>query len=121
MATDNPLWGEERIANELLLKLGIRISPRAVRKYMPKRLPGQPRADRRWSTFLKNHAGAILACNFFIAVTATFRLLYVFVVIEHGTRRFGACERDLESERRLDTAAAEGGSRRYRQPQVPDP
>ena len=39
------------------------------------------------STFLKNHAGAILACDFFIAVTATFRMLYVFVVIEHRTRR----------------------------------
>ena len=37
MATENPLWGEERIANELLLKLAIRVSPRTVRKYMPKR------------------------------------------------------------------------------------
>src|SRR4030095_8308300 len=36
MANDNPLWGEERIANELLVKLGIRVSPRTVRKYMPK-------------------------------------------------------------------------------------
>jgi putative transposase len=27
MANENRLWGEERIANELLLKLGIRISP----------------------------------------------------------------------------------------------
>jgi putative transposase len=54
---------------------------------MPKRLPGQPRGDQRWSTFLKNHAKSILACDFFVAVTATFRMLYVFVVIEHGTRR----------------------------------
>jgi putative transposase len=54
---------------------------------MPQRSPGRPRGDQRWSTFLKNHAEAILACDFFIAVTATFRLLYVFVVIEHGTRR----------------------------------
>ena len=54
---------------------------------MPKRPPGQPRGDQRWSTFLKNHARAILACDFFVAVTATFRMLYVFVVIEHGTRR----------------------------------
>ena len=38
-------------------------------------------------TFLKNHAAAILACDFFVTVTATFRLLYVFVVIAHGTRR----------------------------------
>ena len=87
MASENPLWGEERIANELLLKLGIRVSPRTVRKYMPKRPPGQPRGDQRWSTFLRNHAAAILACDFFVAVTATFRMLYVFVVIEHGTRR----------------------------------
>jgi transposase InsO family protein len=87
MATENPLWGEERIAKELLVKLGIGVSPRTVRKYMPKRPPGVPRGDQRWSTFLKNHAKAIVACDFFIAVTATFRLLYVFVVIEHGTRR----------------------------------
>ena len=87
MAAENPLWGEERIANELLVKLGIRVSPRTVGKYMPKRPPGTARGDQRWSTFLKNHATAILACDFFVAVTATFRMLYVFVVIEHGTRR----------------------------------
>ena len=32
MASENPLWGEERIANELLVKLGIGVSPRTVRK-----------------------------------------------------------------------------------------
>lgn len=87
MAQENAVWGEERIASELLVKLGIRVSPRTVRKYMPKPPAGQPRGDQRWSTFLKNHAKAILACDFFIAVTATFRLLYVFVVIEHASRR----------------------------------
>jgi putative transposase len=87
MARENPIWGEERIASELLVKLGIGVSPRTVRKYMPKRPNGQPRADQRWSTFLKNHAQAIVACDFFVAVTASFRLLYVFVVIEHGSRR----------------------------------
>jgi putative transposase len=87
MATENPLWGEERIANELLLKLGLRVSPRTVRKYMPTRPPGRPRGDQRWSTFLHNHARAIVACDFFVAVTATFRLFYVLVLIEHGSRR----------------------------------
>jgi putative transposase len=87
MGRENVLWGEERIASELLLKLGVRISPRTVRKYLPKRPPGRPRGDLRWSTFLKSHARGILACDFFVAVTATFRMLYVFVVIEHGTRR----------------------------------
>jgi transposase InsO family protein len=87
MAWENPVWGEERIASELLVKLGIQISPRTVRKYMPKRSDGQPRGDQRWATFLKNHARAIVACDFFVAVTATFRMVYVFVVIEHGSRR----------------------------------
>ena len=41
----------------------------------------------RWSTFLRLHAQGIIACDFFVAVTATFRLLYVFVVIEHRSRR----------------------------------
>jgi transposase InsO family protein len=87
MANENPLWGEERIANELMLKLGIRVSPRTVRKYMLKRPLGRPRGDQRWSTLLRNHAKAIVACDFFVAVTATFRVLYVFVLIEHGSRR----------------------------------
>jgi len=61
MANENPTWGQERIANELLLKLGIRISPRTVAKYMPKRPPGGGRGDQRWATFLRNHAEAIVA------------------------------------------------------------
>src|SRR6266849_1643501 len=69
MARENPAWGEERIANELLVKLGIQVSPRTVRKYMPKRPDGQPRGAQRWSTFLKNHAKAIVACDFFVAIT----------------------------------------------------
>jgi putative transposase len=87
IAAENPLWGEERIANELLLKLGLLVSPRTVRKYMPKRPPGSPRGDQRWATFLRNHAKAIIACDFFVTVTATFRPLYVFVLIQHGSRR----------------------------------
>jgi len=34
MAVNDPIWGEERIADELLLKIGIRISPRTIRRYM---------------------------------------------------------------------------------------
>jgi transposase InsO family protein len=87
IANENPSWGEERIANELLLKLGIRVSPRTVNKYLPRRPRGRPRGDLRWSTFLRLHAQGIIACDFFVAVTATFRLLYVLVVIEHRSRR----------------------------------
>jgi putative transposase len=87
MANENPSWGEERIANELLLKLDIRVSPRTVNKYVPKSPRGRPRGDMRWSTFLRLHAKGIIACDFFVAVTATFRLLYVFIVVEHCSRR----------------------------------
>ena len=45
----------------------------------------------RWSSFLRLHAQGIIACDFFVAVTATFRLLYVFVVIEHHSRRLIHC------------------------------
>ena len=81
MSRDNSGWGEERIANELLLKLGIQISPRTVRKYMPKRPQGQPRGDQRWSTFVANHAKVIVACDFMTVVTATFKCIHVFVII----------------------------------------
>jgi hypothetical protein len=38
-------------------------------------------------TFVRNHAQAIVACDFCVVVTATFRRLYVFVLMEHATRR----------------------------------
>ena len=88
MARANATWGEERIAAELRLKLGLCVSPRTVRRYMPKH--GRPRnrvSSQRWSTFVRNHAGAMLACDFFITITAGFRTLYVFVVFDTGTRR----------------------------------
>jgi len=36
---------------------------------------------------MRNHAGAMLACDFFVTITARFRTLYVFVVLDVGTRR----------------------------------
>jgi transposase InsO family protein len=90
MALENPTWGQERIANELLLKLGLKVSPRTVRKYMPDHCvggPGSHHQSQRWSTFLRNHAKGIIACDFCVVVTATFRILYVFVLIEHASRR----------------------------------
>ncbi len=90
MARQNPTWGQERVADELAVKLGIFVSPRTVRAYWPatpdrrgpKRTPSQ-----HWSTFVRNQAQAILACDFLVSVTAGFRVLYVFVVMEIGTRR----------------------------------
>ncbi len=76
MAAENSTWGEERIANELKLKLGIRVSPRTVGKYLaqgPRRIPDP---GQRWLAFVRNHARAIVACDFLVVVTARFRILY---------------------------------------------
>jgi transposase InsO family protein len=57
---------------------------------MPKHLdrgPSQRMQSQRWSTFVRNHAKVMIACDFCVVVTATFRFLYVFVVVEHASRR----------------------------------
>jgi hypothetical protein len=67
MAWENPTWGEERIANELWLKLGWHVSPRTVRKYLPKPLGhgrGHHASSQRWRTFVHNHAQAVVTCDF---------------------------------------------------------
>jgi putative transposase len=88
MAYANQTWGEERIAAELLLKLGISMSARTVRRYMRRPIPSRPgSSSQTWSTFLRNHARETLACDFFVVITATFRPVYVFLVLEIGRRR----------------------------------
>jgi putative transposase len=78
----NPLWGAPRIHGELL-KLGLTVSQATVSKYMPRprRLPPQV-----WRAFLKNRAQDLIALDFFTAPTATFRVLFVLVVLRHGRR-----------------------------------
>jgi transposase InsO family protein len=88
MARANQTWGEERIAAELLLKLGVSVSPRTVRRYMRRPVPSRPRSSSQtWRTFVRNHARETLACDFFVVVTATFRIVYVFLMLDIGTRR----------------------------------
>jgi putative transposase len=91
MVRGNPTWGEERIAHELRLKLGIRVSPRTVRAYWPAKEPWSAGRSQSWSTFVRNHARALLACDFMVAVTAGFQSLYIFVVMEIGSRRILHC------------------------------
>ena len=46
-----------------------------------------PDPKQRWLTLVHNHAKVIVANDFFGLITATFRTLYVFVLMEVGTRR----------------------------------
>ena len=79
----NPTWGSPRIRDELT-KLGLEASTATIRKYRPKR---GHRPSQSWQTFLRNHAGAIAAMDFFVVPTATFRLLYVLLVMTHERRK----------------------------------
>src|SRR5213596_3302805 len=83
MSRANPLWGAPRIHGELL-KLGLTVSQATVSKYMvrPRRPPSQA-----WRTFLKNHAPDLIALDFFTVPTATFRVLFVLVILTHSRRR----------------------------------
>ena len=83
MCRSNPLWGAPRIHGELL-KLGIEISESTVSKYMIRRR-GPP--SQTWRTFLENHARELIALDFFTVPTATFRVLFVLVILSHDRRR----------------------------------
>jgi len=83
MALANPLWGAPRIHGELL-KLGFKLSQRTVARLMPRR-PKPP--SQTWRTFLQNHVADLASVDFFVVPTATFRVLYVFVVLLHSRRR----------------------------------
>jgi len=83
MSATNVLWGAPRLHGELL-KLGIEVSQATVAKYMVKhwKPPSQT-----WRTFLENHVKQLVAVDFFVVPTITFRILYVFLVVAHDRRR----------------------------------
>jgi transposase InsO family protein len=58
-----------------------------VRKYLDMPRPSGGVRGQRWTTFVRNDAKAIVACDFFVSITATFQILYVFGTIEVGSRR----------------------------------
>jgi len=82
MWSSNPTWGSKRIQAELA-KLGIAVSDSTVRKYRPR----TRRGDQTWKTFLHTHAKAMVSVDFFVVPTATFRVLYVFLVLAHERRK----------------------------------
>ena len=91
MCRENPLWGAPRIHGELLM-LGFEVSKRTVSRYILRhpKLPSQT-----WRTFLENHVGCLASMDLFVVPTATFRLLYGFIILRHDRRRivhFGVTE-----------------------------
>src|SRR5580692_4455693 len=83
MSQANPLWGAPRIHGELL-KLGIEVAQSTVAKYL-RRARKPP--SQTWRTFLTYHLEQMASIDFFVVPTATFRVLFVFVVLSHARRR----------------------------------
>jgi len=83
MANANPTWGSPRIHGELL-KLGIKISERSVARLLPKK---RTPPSQTWHTFLDNHVKDLVSIDFFVVPTATFRILFVLVVLAHDRPR----------------------------------
>ena len=82
MARENPTWGRRRIRAELAL-LGYEVAELTVAKYMHRT---SPRPSPTWRVFLTAHARDIVAIDFFLVPTLTFRLLFVFVMLRHERR-----------------------------------
>ncbi len=87
LAAENRLWGAERIRGELR-KLGIRVGKRTVQRHLRAARPPRPGGrGQTWATFLRNHAGAIWACDFLPVTDLGFRTLFAFFLVELGSRR----------------------------------
>jgi hypothetical protein len=88
LARENNSWGYRRIHGELLV-LGVKVAASTVWEILKDAgiEPTPDRTSQGWAVFLRSQAEAILAADFFEAVTLTGARIYVLAVIEHTTRR----------------------------------
>ena len=83
ISTANPLWGAPRVHGELL-KLGLSMAQATVSKYLVRR---RTPPSQTWRSFLKNHVPDLVSVDFFTVPAATFKVLFVFLVLRHDRRR----------------------------------
>lgn len=86
---DNPLMSPEKI-HEMLISMGIinPPAPNTIAKYIPTtRKPPSEKQVQSWKTFLKNHSKEIWAMDYFVVPTLFFKMLYVLIIINHGSRK----------------------------------
>ncbi|MCO5167227.1 MAG: integrase core domain-containing protein [Planctomycetes bacterium] len=86
MSRENPRWGAKRVLGELE-KLSLRASKRTVQRLLRRERPRPPRAGQAWATFVRNHLGGTWACDFFTVPVGLWSTLYVWFVLDLGTRR----------------------------------
>jgi transposase InsO family protein len=84
MASENRLWGAERIRSELL-KLGIRVAKRTIKRCVRAVRPPAPPRGQRWHTYLRNHT--VWAADFLQTYDSWFRPIFAFFIIDINTKR----------------------------------
>ena len=83
MCSANSLWGAPRIHGELL-KLGIDVSQATVSRYMLRRYSPP---SQNWRAFLRNHSKELISLDFLTAPTASFKILFVLVILSNDRRQ----------------------------------
>ncbi len=88
LARENPRWGHRRICGELA-KLGLNVSPTAIRRLLASAGlgPAPRRAGPSWREFLRAQAASIVACDCFTVESVVSRRYYVLFFIAHASRR----------------------------------
>jgi putative transposase len=83
MSRANPRWGSPRIVGELR-KLGIHVAKSTVEKYRVR--PRKP-PSLTWKAFLNIHVKDLVALDFFVVPTVSYKVLFVLVILAHERRR----------------------------------
>src|SRR5215467_7059721 len=88
LVRENPGWGYRRVHGELLV-LGVKVAASTVWEILHEAGidPAPERSSTTWADFLRSQAEALLACDFFEAVTLSGPRLHLLAVIEHASRR----------------------------------
>ena len=84
---ENPLWSPERIYDQLGDFGFDPPSPNTIRKYLPNPTRNTKKSSQTWKTFISNHMDKTWAMDFFTMPTITFKMLYVFIIINHERRQ----------------------------------
>ena len=93
IASENLSWGAPRIYSELLMLCYTKkqVSQRTVSRYLKKIRVDDPdnikKRRQQWKIFLKNHREYIMAMDFFTVPTISFKIIYVYFIIDHARRK----------------------------------